>query len=335
MLFSSYAYGDELQEDMNNKFFKKVKEKLKKAHAQKQVDKTKKRYADKSAFYLGVGYEFDFVSNNLFGISSTGKHTSKTPSMFNGLGVAMGYKYILKKHKWLGFRGGAFYDVSVPFVSLSSIDNEIDNAESNLNNTINGMNNSMNNAVSGCTTNQDTTTCNYSSSVCTTSQDTINCNYSDYSSSSNGSIDYAIGTPQISAIQTYGANLDVLLNVANHQRIFFGFRVGIGLAGASYSISNSSDYASYLKPLKDKVNNTTFQFLVNLGMRIGGKHNHFEWGVKIPTINNTYFDIGSQANSQIQQAMQGLGSFGSSYALPSKSTMRRFLALYFEYIFSF
>ncbi len=29
---------------------------------------------------------------------------------------------------------------------------------------------------------------------------------------------------------------------------------------------------------KDKVNNTTFQFLVNLGMRLGGKHNHFEWG---------------------------------------------------------
>ncbi|WP_158654817.1 hypothetical protein [Helicobacter cetorum] len=62
--------------------------------------------------------------------------------------------------------------------------------------------------------------------ACTTSQDTINCNYSDYSSSSNGSIDYAIGTPQISAIQTYGANLDTLLNVVNSQEFFLVLGLG-------------------------------------------------------------------------------------------------------------
>ncbi|WP_104761117.1 outer membrane beta-barrel protein [Helicobacter cetorum] len=49
------------------------------------------------------------------------------------------------------------------------------------------------------------------------------------------------------------------------------------------------------------------QFLVNLGIRLGNRHNHFDIGVKIPTINNTYFD----------------------------TSIRRSLAMYFEYIISF
>nr|WP_324761722.1 outer membrane beta-barrel protein [Helicobacter cetorum] len=76
----------------------------------------------------------------------------------------MGYKYILKKHKWLGFRGEVFYDMSIPI--------------------------------------------------------------------RNSGFNYII--------QTYGANLDTLLNVVNSQEFFFGFRVGIGLAGANYCIYSSS-----------------------------------------------------------------------------------------------
>ncbi|WP_104748283.1 outer membrane protein [Helicobacter cetorum] len=91
-------------------------------------------------------------------------------------------------------------------------------------------------------------------------------------------------------LSTYGIYGDWIPNVINNERFFFGFRTGVAIAGSSYgmqmkhsNVPKSVCYGSSGDSLA-QCTYTTFQFLVNLGVRMGGKHNQFEMGIKIPVV---------------------------------------------------
>ncbi|WP_104713526.1 outer membrane protein [Helicobacter cetorum] len=116
-------------------------------------------------------------------------------------------------------------------------------------------------------------------------------------------------------LSTYGVYGDWIPNVVNNERFFFGFRMGVAIAGSSYGmqmkhfdVPKHVCYGSSGSMLA-QCTYTTFQFLVNLGVRMGGKHNQFELGVKIPTVTQ-YGDV-------------------------AQDFRRRIFAVYWDYIYSF
>ncbi|WP_104713525.1 outer membrane protein [Helicobacter cetorum] len=135
-------------------------------------------------------------------------------------------------------------------------------------------------------------------------------------------------------ISTYGAYLDWLINAYNGEKFFVGFRLGIAFAGASYSLKDSKIYQAYLNEyFGGNTTTSAFQFLVNLGVRLGGKHNHFEFGIKIPTIESNYMQANTN-NVRNNKKIQNL--FYSGYSnIPYNIAFKRDFALYFNYIYSF
>ncbi|AFI06589.1 outer membrane protein 3 [Helicobacter cetorum MIT 99-5656] len=249
-------------------------------------------YADKRAFYLGLGYQLGLVESKLkttnYGIqiksllSISGMLEQQTETDYeisNGFGVVLGYKWVGKSQitKYFGFRWGLFYDLTASTYNRGDYFYE----------------------------------------------NTINTETKEHIYKKNGDI----------KISTYGTYLDFLVNAYNGEKFFIGSRFGLAFGGSSYSVGDKNVYESYLKQyVGGNLTYKTFQFIVDVGVRMGGKHSSFEWGVKFPTISNTYMQANINAH-EILSLLHGLSNLNAK--LPYSVTFQRNLALYFNYIYSF
>ncbi len=244
----------------------------------KKVVSPIKRYADRSAFYLGLGYQLGSIQHNSSNLNLSQQFNKsqiifsdglspvfKNSYVSNGLGVQVGYKWVGKHEetKWFGFRWGLFYDLSASL----------------------------------------------------------------YGSQESQSI----------IISTYGTYMDLLFNAYNGDKFFAGFNLGIAFAGVYDKLSDALLYqALLLDTFGGKVDPNGFQFLVNLGVRLGSKCNQFGFGIKIPTYYfNHYYSMNNISNNSgdILKVLRFL-EYGIN-SLLYQVDFRRNYSVYFNYTYSF
>ncbi|GHP68925.1 membrane protein [Helicobacter pylori] len=244
----------------------------------KKVVSPIKRYADRSAFYLGLGYQLGSIQHNSSNLNLFQNFT-KTQILFsdglspvfknsyvsNGLGVQVGYKWVGKHEetKWFGFRWGLFYDLSASLYGLKE------------------------------------------------SQSVI--------------------------ISTYGTYMDLLFNAYNGDKFFAGFNLGIAFAGVYDKLSDALLYqALLLDTFGGKVDPNGFQFLVDLGVRLGNEHNQFGFGIKVPTYYfNHYYSMNNISNNSgdVLKVLRFL-EYGINSVL-YQVDFRCNYSVYFNYTYSF
>ncbi len=244
----------------------------------KKVVSPIKRYADRSAFYLGLGYQLGIIQHNYSNLNLSQQFNKsqiifsdglspvfKNSYVSNGLGVQVGYKWVGKHEetKWFGFRWGLFYDLSASL--------------------------------------------------------------------------YGQKESQSIIISTYGTYMDLLLNAYNGDKFFAGFNLGIAFAGVYDKLSDALLYqALLLDTFGGKVDPNGFQFLVNLGVRLGNKRNQFGFGIKIPTYYfNHYYSMNNISNNSedILKVLRFL-EYGIN-SLLYQVDFRRNYSVYFNYTYSF
>ncbi|MGL2393208.1 outer membrane protein [Helicobacter pylori] len=244
----------------------------------KKVVSPIKRYADRSAFYLGLGYQLGSIQHNSSNLNLSQRFNKsqiifsdslspvfKNSYVSNGLGVQVGYKWVGKHEetKWFGFRWGLFYDLSASL----------------------------------------------------------------YGSQESQSI----------IISTYGTYMDLLLNAYNGDKFFAGFNLGIAFAGVHDKVSDELLYqALLLDTFGGKVDPNGFQFLVNLGVRLGNKRNQFGFGIKVPTYYfNHYYSMNNISNNSgnVLKVLRFL-EYGIN-SLLYQVDFRRNYSVYFNYTYSF
>ncbi len=132
-----------------------------------------------------------------------------------------------------------------------------------------------------------------------------------------------------SDVWTYGVGSDVLVNFINdsvtrkNNKLSVGLFGGIQLAGTTWLNSQYVNLTAFNNAYSAKVNNSNFQFLFNLGLRMNlatakkkdsehSAQHGIELGVKIPTINTNYY----------------------SY-LGTKLEYRRLYSVYLNYVFAY
>ncbi|MCQ2769620.1 outer membrane protein [Helicobacter pylori] len=244
----------------------------------KKVVSPIKRYADQSAFYLGLGYQLGSVQHNSSNLNLFQQFNKsqivfsdglspifKNSYVSNGLGVQVGYKWVGKHEetKWFGFRWGLFYDLSASL--------------------------------------------------------------------------YGQKESQSIIISTYGTYMDLLLNAYNGDKFFAGFNLGIAFAGVYDKLSDELLYqALLLDTFGGKVDPNGFQFLVNLGVRLGNKRNQFGFGIKVPTYYfNHYYSMNNISNNSgdVLKVLRFL-EYGIN-SLLYQVDFRRNYSVYFNYTYSF
>ncbi|MGL2883223.1 outer membrane protein [Helicobacter pylori] len=263
---------------LNAESFKDVLTKGDYTFFNKKVVSPIKRYADRSAFYLGLGYQLGSIQHNSSNLNLSQRFNKsqiifsdslspvfKNSYVSNGLGVQVGYKWVGKHEetKWFGFRWGLFYDLSASL----------------------------------------------------------------YGSQESQSI----------IISTYGTYMDLLLNAYNGDKFFAGFNLGIAFAGVYDKLSDALLYQTLLQnTFGGKVNPNGFQFLVDLGVRLGNEHNQFGFGIKIPTYYfNHYYSMNniSNSNENVLKVLRFL-EYGIN-SLLYQVDFRRNYSVYFNYTYSF
>ncbi|WP_187853401.1 outer membrane protein [Helicobacter pylori] len=263
---------------LNAESFKDVLTKGDYTFFNKKVVSPIKRYADRSAFYLGLGYQLGSIQHNSSNLNLSQRFNKsqiifsdslspvfKNSYVSNGLGVQVGYKWVGKHEetKWFGFRWGLFYDLSASL----------------------------------------------------------------YGSQESQSI----------IISTYGTYMDLLLNAYNGDKFFAGFNLGIAFAGVYDRLSDALLYQTLLQnTFGGKVNLNGFQFLVDLGVRLGNEHNQFGFGIKIPTYYfNHYYSMNniSNSNENVLKVLRFL-EYGIN-SLLYQVDFRRNYSVYFNYTYSF
>ncbi|GAA8349240.1 outer membrane protein [Helicobacter pylori] len=263
---------------LNAKGFKDVLTKGDYTFFNKKVVSPIKRYADRSAFYLGLGYQLGSIQHNSSNLNLFQNFTRtqiifsdglspvfKNSYVSNGLGMQVGYKWVGKHEetKWFGFRWGLFYDLSASLYGLKE------------------------------------------------SQSVI--------------------------ISTYGTYMDLLLNAYNGDKFFAGFNLGIAFAGVYNKLSDELLYQTLLQDtFGGKVNPNGFQFLVDLGVRLGSKCNQFGFGIKIPTYYfNHYYSMNNISNNSgdVLKVLRFL-EYGIN-SLLYQVDFRRNYSVYFNYTYSF
>ncbi|MFP6098487.1 outer membrane protein [Helicobacter pylori] len=268
----------ELSCTLNAKGFKDVLTKGDYTFFNKKVVSPIKRYADKSAFYLGLGYQLGSIQRNYSNLNLFQQFNKsqivfsdglspvfKNSYVSNGLGVQVGYKWVGKHEetKWFGFRWGLFYDLSASL--------------------------------------------------------------------------YGQKESQSIIISTYGTYMDLLLNAYNGDKFFAGFNLGIAFAGVYDKLSDALLYqALLLDTFGGKVDPNGFQFLVNLGVRLGNKRNQFGFGIKIPTYYfNHYYSMNNISNNSedVLKVLRFL-EYGIN-SLLYQVDFRRNYSVYFNYTYSF
>ncbi|EJB87042.1 outer membrane protein HorI [Helicobacter pylori Hp H-11] len=263
---------------LNAKGFKDVLTKGDYTFFNKKVVSPIKRYADRSAFYLGLGYQLGSIQHNYSNLNLSQQFNKsqiifsdglspvfKNSYVSNGLGVQVGYKWVGKHEetKWFGFRWGLFYDLSASL--------------------------------------------------------------------------YGPKESQSIIISTYGTYMDLLLNAYNGDKFFAGFNLGIAFAGVYDKVSNELLYqALLLDTFGGKVEPNGFQFLVDLGVRLGNKCNQFGFGIKIPTYYfNHYYSMNNISNNSgdVLKVLRFL-EYGIN-SLLYQVDFRRNYSVYFNYTYSF
>ncbi len=244
----------------------------------KKVVSPIKRYADRSAFYLGLGYQLGSIQRNYSNLNLFQQFNKsqivfsdglspvfKNSYVSNGLGMQVGYKWVGKHEetKWFGFRWGLFYDLSASL--------------------------------------------------------------------------YGTQESQSVIISTYGTYMDLLLNAYNGNKFFAGFNLGIAFAGVYDKLSDALLYqALLLDTFGGKVDPNGFQFLVNLGVRLGSKRNQFGFGIKIPTYYfNHYYSMNNISNNSedVLKVLRFL-EYGIN-SLLYQVDFRCNYSVYFNYTYSF
>ncbi|NHB03299.1 outer membrane protein [Helicobacter pylori] len=263
---------------LNAESFKDVLTKGDYTFFNKKVVSPIKRYADRSAFYLGLGYQLGSIQHNSSNLNLSQRFNKsqiifsdslspvfKNSYVSNGLGVQVGYKWVGKHEetKWFGFRWGLFYDLSASL----------------------------------------------------------------YGSQESQSI----------IISTYGTYMDLLLNAYNGDKFFAGFNLGIAFAGVYDKLSDALLYqALLLDTFGGKVDPNGFQFLVDLGVRLGNKRNQFGFGIKIPTYYfNHYYSMNNISNNSenVLKVLRFL-EYGIN-SLLYQVDFRHNYSVYFNYTYSF
>ncbi|WP_033596276.1 outer membrane protein [Helicobacter pylori] len=263
---------------LNAESFKDVLTKGDYTFFNKKVVSPIKRYADRSAFYLGLGYQLGSIQHNSSNLNLSQRFNKsqiifsdslspvfKNSYVSNGLGVQVGYKWVGKHEetKWFGFRWGLFYDLSASL----------------------------------------------------------------YGSQESQSV----------IISTYGTFMDLLLNAYNGDKFFAGFNLGIAFAGVYDRLSDALLYQTLLQnTFGGKVNSNGFQFLVDLGVRLGNKRNQFGFGIKIPTYYfNHYYSMNNISNNSenVLKVLRFL-EYGIN-SLLYQVDFRRNYSVYFNYTYSF
>ncbi|GAA7653153.1 outer membrane protein [Helicobacter pylori] len=263
---------------LNAESFKDVLTKGDYTFFNKKVVSPIKRYADRSAFYLGLGYQLGSIQHNSSNLNLSQRFNKsqiifsdslspvfKNSYVSNGLGVQVGYKWVGKHEetKWFGFRWGLFYDLSTSL----------------------------------------------------------------YGSQESQSV----------IISTYGTSMDLLLNAYNGDKFFAGFNLGIAFAGVYDRLSDALLYQTLLQnTFGGKVNSNGFQFLVDLGVRLGNKCNQFGFGIKIPTYYfNHYYSMNNISNNSenVLKVLRFL-EYGIN-SLLYQVDFRRNYSVYFNYTYSF
>ncbi|GAA9132408.1 outer membrane protein [Helicobacter pylori] len=263
---------------LNAKGFKDVLTKGDYTFFNKKVVSPIKRYADRSAFYLGLGYQLGSIQHNSSNLNLFQNFTRtqilfsdglspvfKNSYVSNGLGVQVGYKWVGKHEetKWFGFRWGLFYDLSASLYGLKE------------------------------------------------SQSVI--------------------------ISTYGTYMDLLLNAYNGDKFFAGFNLGIAFAGVYDKVSDELLYQTLLQDtFGGKVDPNGFQFLVDLGVRLGNECNQFGFGIKVPTYYfNHYYSMNNISNNSgdVLKVLRFL-EYGINSVL-YRVDFRRNYSVYFNYTYSF
>ncbi len=244
----------------------------------KKVVSPIKRYADKSAFYLELGYQLGSIQHNYSNLNLSQQFNKsqiifsdglspvfKNSYVSNGFGVQVGYKWVGKHEetKWFGFRWGLFYDLSASL--------------------------------------------------------------------------YGQKESQSIIISTYGTYMDLLFNAYNGDKFFAGFNLGVAFAGMYDKLSDALLYqALLLDTFGGKVDPNGFQFLVNLGVRLGNKRNQFGFGIKIPTYYfNHYYSMNNISNNSedVLKVLRFL-EYGIN-SLLYQVDFRRNYSVYFNYTYSF
>ncbi|EKE81558.1 outer membrane insertion C-terminal signal domain protein [Helicobacter pylori R030b] len=263
---------------LNAESFKDVLTKGDYTFFNKKVVSPIKRYADRSAFYLGLGYQLGSIQHNSSNLNLSQRFNKsqiifsdslspvfKNSYVSNGLGVQVGYKWVGKHEetKWFGFRWGLFYDLSASL----------------------------------------------------------------YGSQESQSV----------IISTYGTYMDLLLNAYNGDKFFAGFNLGIAFAGVYDRLSDALLYQTLLQnTFGGKVDPNGFQFLVDLGVRLGNKRNQFGFGIKIPTYYfNHYYSMNNISNNSenVLKVLRFL-EYGIN-SLLYQVDFRRNYSVYFNYTYSF
>ncbi len=263
---------------LNAKGFKDVLIKGDYTFFNKKVVSPIKRYADKSAFYLGLGYQLGSIQHNSSNLNLSQQFNKsqivfsdglspvfKNSYVSNGFGVQVGYKWVGKHEetKWFGFRWGLFYDLSASL--------------------------------------------------------------------------YGQKESQSIIISTYGTYMDLLFNAYNGDKFFAGFNLGVAFAGMYDKLSDALLYQALLLDTFDgKVDPNGFQFLVNLGVRLGNKRNQFGFGIKIPTYYfNHYYSMNNISNNSedVLKVLRFL-EYGIN-SLLYQVDFRRNYSVYFNYTYSF
>ncbi|ADU80301.1 outer membrane protein [Helicobacter pylori] len=263
---------------LNAKGFKDVLTKGDYTFFNKKVVSPIKRYADRSAFYLGLGYQLGSIQRNYSNLNLFQQFNKsqivfsdglspvfKNSYVSNGLGVQVGYKWVGKHEetKWFGFRWGLFYDLSASL--------------------------------------------------------------------------YGAQESQSVIISTYGSYMDLLFNAYNGDKFFAGFNLGIAFAGVYDKVSDALLYqALLLDTFGGKVDPNGFQFLVDLGVRLGNEHNQFGFGIKIPTYYfNHYYSMNNISNNSkdVLKVLRFL-EYGIN-SLLYQVDFRRNYSVYFNYTYSF
>lgn len=263
---------------LNAESFKDVLTKGDYTFFNKKVVSPIKRYADRSAFYLGLGYQLGSIQHNSSNLNLSQRFNKsqiifsdslspvfKNSYVSNGLGVQVGYKWVGKHEetKWFGFRWGLFYDLSASL--------------------------------------------------------------------------YGQKESQSIIISTYGTYMDLLLNAYNGDKFFTGFNLGIAFAGVYDKLSDALLYqALLLDTFGGKVDPNGFQFLVDLGVRLGNKRNQFGFGIKIPTYYfNHYYSMNNISNNSgdVLKVLRFL-EYGIN-SLLYQVDFRRNYSVYFNYTYSF
>ncbi|WP_104747974.1 outer membrane protein [Helicobacter cetorum] len=237
------------------------------SNIEKHLDKPKehkKVKGEKDAWYVGISYQVGQASESVRNPDRNSPYNfrkfpvGKTDylAVMQGIGLTVGYKQFYGAKRWFGMRYYGFMDYGHSNFGGGALtgwnSNVCYDPQTGQRNLPCGVNNPKDGNVSGNTTRFN----------------------------------------NISDMFTYGIGIDTLYNVINRENASFGFFFGAQIAGNSWG-NTTGTFVRSLVNHKYDVDPAIFQFLFNLGIRTHiGKHQGFDFGVKIPTINVYYFNRG-------------------------------------------